>query len=281
MPFAAGPGARVSYAVEGSGRPPLVFVHGTGFGAAGTFGHLVGGFTDVRTVLLPDFAGCGDTEDDGRELTPELLAEQIAAVIEAAGDDPADVVGFSLGSVVAAALAALRPELVRSLVLTAGWSRPDDAYLRNHMTVWRAVHGNAELFGRFGTLTAFSRDHLNALDRDVLEASIRGNGPTEGALRHIDLNLRADIRPLLPRITARTLVIGCTQDATVPVGLSRELADAIAGSTYAEIDSGHVVVHEQGAAWSRLVRDFVLQEGRSRTSTPLLAPGDDARSRQA
>ncbi|MFD8694491.1 alpha/beta fold hydrolase [Kitasatospora purpeofusca] len=261
MPFVASPSARVSYTVEGSGHPPLVFVHGTGFGAGGTFGHLTGDFTDSRTVLLPDFAGCGDTEDDGRELTPELLAEQIAAVIEAAGDGPADVVGFSLGSVGAATLAALRPELVRSLVLTAGWSRPDDAYLRNHMTTWRAISGDAEAFGRFGTLTAFSRDHLNSLEPDALEGIIKGNEPTEGALRHIDLNLSADIRPLLPRITARTLVIGCTQDATVPVGLSRELADAIAGSTYAEIDSGHVVVYEQGAEWSRLVREFVLQEG--------------------
>ncbi|MER5349589.1 alpha/beta hydrolase [Kitasatospora sp. NPDC002551] len=260
MPFVTSPSARVSYAVEGSGHPPLVFVHGTGFGAAGTFGHLTGNFTDVRTVLLPDFAGCGDTEDDGRELTPELLAEQIAAVIEAAGGGPADLVGFSLGSLVAATLAALRPELVRSLVLTSGWTRPDDTYLRNHMTTWRAISGDADAFGRFGTLTAFSRDHLNSLPAEVVDAIVKGNQPTEGALRHIELNLTADIRPLLPRITARTLVIGCTQDGTAPVGLSRELAEAITGSTYAEFDSGHVVVYEQGDAWSRLVRDFVLQE---------------------
>ncbi|WP_327679366.1 alpha/beta fold hydrolase [Kitasatospora sp. NBC_00458] len=259
MPIASTPSARVSYQVDGSG-PGLVFVHGTGFGAAGTFGHLAADFTGSRTVVLPDYAGCGDTEDDGGELTVELLAEQIIGVIEEAGNGPVDLVGFSLGSVVAAAVAATRPDLVRSLVLTAGWTRPDDAYLRNHMATWLGTRADSDAFGRFGTLTAFSRDHLNSLPAEAVEGIIKGNQPTDGALRHIDLNLRADIRDLLPRITARTLVIGCTKDATVPVELTRELAEGITGSSYAEIESGHVVVYEKPAEWVRLVGDFIAQD---------------------
>ncbi|MFG2819422.1 alpha/beta fold hydrolase [Kitasatospora sp. NPDC048365] len=254
MPTVSAGTATVSYQVAGSG-PGLVFVHGTGFGAQGTFGHLVEQFTADRTVVLPDFAGCGETVDDGGELTVEILAEQIIAVIEAQGG-PVDLVGFSLGAVVSATVAALRPDLVRRLVLTAGWARPDDAYLSTHMTTWAALKDDPESFGRFGTLTAFSRDFMNAIGPEVLAGIMAGNQPTEGALRHIAVNLRTDIRELLPQITAETLVIGCTKDGTVPFGLTRELADGIAGARFEELESGHVVVFEKTDEFVGLVRKF-------------------------
>lgn len=255
MPTATAGTATVSYRTEGSG-PALVLVHGTGFGADGTFGHLVEHFAADRKVVLPDFSGSGETVDDGGELTAELLAGQIVAVIEAEGGGPVDLVGFSLGSVVAATVAALRPDLVRRLVLTAGWARPDDLYLSTHMATWAGLAGDPESFGRFGTLTAFSRGFMNTLGPEALAGIVAGNRPTGGALRHIDLNRRADLRPLLPRITAETLVIGCTEDGTVPFGLTRELADGITGARFEALESGHVVVHEQPQAFVELVRDF-------------------------
>ncbi|MFD7730898.1 alpha/beta fold hydrolase [Kitasatospora phosalacinea] len=254
--------ATVSYrtagptAPAGAAAPALVMVHGTGFGAEGTFGHLVEHFSADRKVVLPDFAGCGETVDDGGELTPELLAEQIVAVIEAEGGEPVDLVGFSLGAVVAATVAAYRPDLVRRLVLTAGWARPDHPYLATHMTTWAGLAGDPVAFGRFGTLTAFSPEFMTVLGPEALSGIIAGNRPTEGALRHIDLNLRADLRPLLPRITAETLVIGCTKDGTVPFALTRELADAVPGARFEALESGHVVVYEQPEAFVELVAGF-------------------------
>nr|WP_237419331.1 alpha/beta hydrolase [Kitasatospora sp. SID7827] len=231
-------------------------VHGTGFGADGTFGHLVRHFDADRRVVLPDFAGCGETVDDGGELTAELLAGQIIAVIEAEGGAPVDLVGFSLGAVVSATVAALRPDLVRRLVLTAGWARPDHLYLHTHMTTWAGLKDDPTAFGRFGTLTAFSPEFMTVLGPDALAGIIAGNRPSEGALRHIDLNLRADLRPLLPRITAETLVIGCTKDGTVPFALTRELADALPAARFEALESGHVVVYEQPDAFVGLVRAF-------------------------
>ncbi len=258
MPTVSAGNAQVSYRVDGSG-PGLVLVHGTGFGAEGTWGHLTENFTATRTVILPDFAGCGETTDDGGPLTPEILAGQIIAVIEEAGDGPVDLVGFSLGAVITATVAALRPDLVRRLVLIAGWTHPDDQYLTNHMLTWSQLSDNAEAFGRFGTLTAFSREFLNILGPDQIDQIRQGNQPTEGALRHIDLNLRADIRDLLPKITAETLVIGNAKDHTIPVELTRELHAALPGSTYAELDSGHVVVYEKPAELTKLIQDFITQ----------------------
>src|SRR5262249_2264695 len=121
MPTVSAGDASVHYEVAGSG-PGLVLVHGTQGNGETNWRHLVGRFADARTVITPDYSGSGRTTDGGGELTPESLAEQVGAVAREAADGPVDLLGFSLGAVVAAATAALHPELVRRLVLVAGWA---------------------------------------------------------------------------------------------------------------------------------------------------------------
>jgi pimeloyl-ACP methyl ester carboxylesterase len=247
--------ARVPYRTEGSG-PALVLVHGAGPGSV-MWDALLDRFTGHRTVILPDLSGSVPAEDDGAPLTIETLAAQVNAVIEDAAAGPADVVGFSLGAPTVAAAAALRPDLVRRLVPVAGLAHAGDEYVRQHMTAWLALADVPEGFGRFATLTAYSRPFLNRIGHDAVEEAHAFMRPTEGRLRQLDLVLRLDIRALLPRITAPTLVIGATRDQTIPVENHRELGAAIAGSEYAEMDTGHVVMAERPDEFAKLVRDFL------------------------
>ncbi|MBG0820101.1 alpha/beta hydrolase [Planomonospora sp. ID91781] len=284
MPVVTVGNAQVHYTRTGTG-PALVLVHGTGSaGAELTWGGIAHRFADRHTVIMPDLSGTDRTSDDGAPLTVEGLAEQVAAVIEDAvgttdgagtagtmgstgaagtGAGPAaDVLGFSMGAPVAAALAASRPDLVRRLVMVAGWVRTDaDEYVRNLFTLWRRLGTvDAEAFGRSVTMTGFSRDFLNAIGRDEVEKLVPNMPPTLGTLRHVDLDSRVDIRRLLPLVRAETLVVGCSQDATVPVGNSRDLHTAIPGSAYAEIDAGHVVFFEKPDEFVGLVRDFLVRD---------------------
>jgi pimeloyl-ACP methyl ester carboxylesterase len=55
----------------------------------------------------------------------------------------------------------------------------------------------------------------------------------------------------------RLAALSCARDATVPVENSRELHAASEGSTYAEIDSGHVVVLERPDDLVERIRAFV------------------------
>ncbi|MEU2653975.1 alpha/beta hydrolase [Streptomyces sp. NPDC007325] len=251
-------GAQVHYEKAGSG-PALVLVHGTGSaGSAVNWGRTTPRFTPHRTVITPDLSGTEATVDDGAPLTAEGLAAQVIAVIEDAADGPVDLLGFSMGSTVAATVAALRPDLVRRLILVAGWAHTDsDAYLRSLFTLWQSLGtSDPASFGRAVAMTGFSRGFLNSIGREAFEALIPNMPPTPGTLRHIAYDLQVDIRPLLPRIEAPTLVIGGTQDITVPVEHSRALHAAIPGSSYAEIDAGHVMFFEQEDTFVKLVTEF-------------------------
>ncbi|MCC3764791.1 alpha/beta hydrolase [Glycomyces sp. TRM65418] len=249
--------ARIHYRVTGAG-PRLVLVHGTGSGGADlAWGDLLDHFAATRTVVLPELSGSLKAEDDGAPLTVEGLADQVAAVIEATGPGPVDVAGFSLGGTVVAALAALRPDLVHRVVPIAGWARSDHPALQQTFELWRSLADDPERFAKFATLTAFSSTFLGPLDADTMAAVNAGMIPDEGTLRQIDLDLRLDIRRLLPDITAPALVIGNAHDACIPVGLTRELADGIAGSRYREFDSGHITFAEQREAFLAAVDAFL------------------------
>ncbi len=251
MPLAQHPAGPVHYGRAGEG-PGLVLVHGTGGDAATNWAHLVPGLSDVRTVITPDYAGSGATADPGGELTLDLLAGQVAAAFEG----PSDLVGFSLGAVVAAAVAAERPELVRRLVLIAGWTHLADDRLELGLRTWaRLARTDPESFAAYGPLVGFSPEFV----REAGVAALMGE-PPRGTLRQIELDLRVDVRDLLPKITAPTLVTGNTRDYLVPVEHARALHAAIPGSEYAELDSGHVVLHERPAEITALIREFVTRE---------------------
>ena len=66
-----------------------------------------------------------------------------------------------------------------------------------------------------------------------------------------------DLRPLLPGIRNRTLVVCGALDQTTPPALAREVAQAIPGARYEEIEgSGHCPMLEQPQALAAAMRSF-------------------------
>lgn len=246
--------ARIPYRVLGDGRP-LVLVHGTS-ASSRNWDQVAEEFAETRRVVLPNLSGSDLASDDGGPLTIELLADQVAAIIAEVAGEPADVVGHSMGAPVVAALAATRPELVRNLVLTAGFPGPADEHLRNALIVWRHLAGHPATFARYAMLLGFSREHLDSIGREAVEELASVYLPNANRLRQFDLDLRLDVRALLPQIQAPTLVIGCTRDSLVSLADSRELAAAIPDAAYAELESGHMVMAERPDEFVKLVRDF-------------------------
>lgn len=258
MPIVHVSGTDVHYSLSGDG-PGLVLVHGSSMDAASNFGHLVGQFADRHTVITPDYAGSGQTTAPDGELTLDLLVDQVTAAARDATTGKVDLVGFSLGAVVAASLAAQHPDLVRRLVLVAGWTHSEDPRLRLGMELWaRLLDVHPELSAVQGPLVAFSPTFLSGLGHDGLAQVVKAKS-APGTLRQIDLSLRVDIRDQLPHITAPTLVIGCTLDYLVPVQHARSLHQAIPHSRYIELDSGHVVFLERPGEVVAIIHEFLAE----------------------
>jgi pimeloyl-ACP methyl ester carboxylesterase len=112
------PGAELTWDIrpnDTSAETPLLII-GSPMGASG-FGTLAGHFPD-RTVLTYDPRGVERSrKDDPRsESTPNQHADDLHAVIEAAGIGPVDLFASSGGAVNALALVARHPQDVRTLV---------------------------------------------------------------------------------------------------------------------------------------------------------------------
>src|SRR5439155_11242532 len=94
----------ISFDDQGSGDP-VVLVHGT----TGSRLHWLLQAPALAArfrVVLPEYAGSGETPDPGRPLEVDDLVDQVAAVTDHLGLDRYHLGGWSLGAVVAAAVAA-------------------------------------------------------------------------------------------------------------------------------------------------------------------------------
>lgn len=255
-------GATVSFDVQGQG-PALVLVSGTGGNLHSNWDHLVERFAESRTVVRVDYSGSGLTEDSGEPLTVEMLANQVMAAAAAAKADGFDLVGYSLGSAIAIHIAATRPDLVRSLVLLAGFSDGTGTRFGLQSGLWLdMIRMDPRLFARTIVLTGLSPAYVAAMSEEDIAGwidSICANNRWDGIARQIDLDRRIDVTQMLPAVQARTLVIGCRNDYVFPITHARQLAVAIASAQYAELDSGHLAPFEQPVAFSEMVCEFIEQ----------------------
>jgi pimeloyl-ACP methyl ester carboxylesterase len=126
MSYADVDGLSLYYEEHGSGEP-LVLLHG-GIGASEMFAAILDELAEARRVIAVDLPGHGHTRDVDRPLRAELLADDVAALIEHLGLERADVMGYSLGGMVALRTAIQHPARVRRLVLVSTAFRRDGSF---------------------------------------------------------------------------------------------------------------------------------------------------------
>ena len=108
---------RVHVVSEGHGDPPIVFLHGLGASAA-TWADCMMLLREHHLTVAIDLLGHGSSPvpDDPNEYTRDLALTDIDEVL-AGLDEPAVLVGHSLGGYLALAHAATRPGVARAIVV--------------------------------------------------------------------------------------------------------------------------------------------------------------------
>ncbi|HEU4412378.1 MAG TPA: alpha/beta fold hydrolase [Polyangiaceae bacterium] len=103
---------------------PVVFLHGIA-SSASSFGTVLGRLRGrVPRIVALDAPGHGFSDAPRAPLSPELYFESVAEALDAIIDEPALLVGNSLGGAMALRYAAERPENVRALVTCSPGGAP-------------------------------------------------------------------------------------------------------------------------------------------------------------
>ena len=82
----------------------------------------------------------------------------------------------------------------------------------------------------------------------------------EGYASNCDAIDAADLRPEAPGIKVPALVISGTHDLAATPAQGRELAQAIAGARYVELDASHISNIEKADAFTKTVIDFLTEQ---------------------
>jgi pimeloyl-ACP methyl ester carboxylesterase len=118
MTYAPLNGLRLYYETRGSGRP-LVLLHGGLMTIDLNFGPLLEPLAASRQVIAVELQGHGHTADTDRPMTIEALAGDVVALLDHLRIAEADLFGFSLGGLVAYAVALGAPTRVGKLIVAS------------------------------------------------------------------------------------------------------------------------------------------------------------------
>jgi pimeloyl-ACP methyl ester carboxylesterase len=127
MPFADVEGARIFFTDEGSGDPPLLFVHGYSCDSHDWSWQLAH-FASRHRVIALDNRGHGRSSVPAGGYERFTFAADAASLIEQLGCGPVVAIGHSLGGAIVSTLAVERPDLVRAVVsIDPGYLIPDES----------------------------------------------------------------------------------------------------------------------------------------------------------
>lgn len=261
--FTSFDGATLHYDEHGTG-PPLVLLPGIG-GTARMWGRPPSPITDNYRLLLPDPRGIGRSRGDGLEASLEGWGRDVLALLDALELETAHVLGVSLGSIMAVQAASRAPERLRSLVLVTPVGRltPHQA---NFLHCLKALAQNLphDLFMRAFCTLSLSPDSIDRNPKfvDVLSQVIAPDD-VPALVEQCDVLLRGfDLLPLLPSITADTLLVGSRDDRITPLEYAEEMAAALpAARTLRLKDCGHAPLVEQPQAVIPALMNFWRQFG--------------------
>jgi len=265
-------GVVLAYEDRGVGERALVLVHGF-TGSRDDFADVAGELEPLGRLLLVDQRGHGESSNPGEGYALDRLAEDLRAVLDHAGVARADLLGHSMGGMVALRLALASPERVASLVLM-------DTAARGVEELAPTFAAAAERVRRVGIeplVEALCRGPLSPEDRVLArlegEPSVRAR--LERKLRQLDPAAFVALAPLVVRhepLVARLGGIACP--TTVLVGehdrpfrpLADELAEGIPGARLVVLArGGHSPQKSARAAWLEALR-MHLREARATAS---------------
>jgi 3-oxoadipate enol-lactonase len=215
---------------------------------------------ETHEVIRYDFPGHGDSAVPANGYSIEDLSMQLRDALAGAGVETVSLAGISLGGLVAQHFAAVNPDRTDRLILIDTTPRYSDA-MRGMWAERAVVARNKGVTAMTGPLLdiwftpAFVAKGTPGV-RYVRDCFARASG--EGYALACEALAGGDLRSLVPRIAAPTMVVCGTEDILEFIEAAKWLHEQIGGSTLEWLSPArHCSILEQPEAFNGLCRNFL------------------------
>jgi len=260
------------YDIHGEGEP-LALIMGYGDSSEEWFLQIPGLSREYRMVAF-DNRGAGRSDKPDIPYTMEMMAGDIAGLLEALAIDAAHIYGISMGGMIAQEFALRYPDKVISLILgctMCGGTQaiaPDAEVLTFLFDMERAKRLTTEEITRemppFMYIQEFIDKNPDIVEQDIANR-VKYFPPLHGFMRQAEAMMAHDTYDRLPQIKAPTLVITRTADRLVPVENSRILASRTPSADLVLLENvGHGFFIEAAEEANTAILDFIGRHRRSR-----------------
>jgi 3-oxoadipate enol-lactonase len=253
-------GLSLGYDDEGSGLP-VVLLHGFPFNRT-MWRPQVERLSKTMRVITPDFRGHGESDAPDYPYTMDLLARDVARLLDQLGIDEVVLGGLSMGGYVAFSFYHHFRERVRALLLFDTRPEADTEEGRSNRArmadLARREGATAiaeELIPKvLGETTRKTRPEVVAHVRQMIEAT-----PVVGIVNALHgMAQRPDMTGILPSIRCPVLVVVGEEDTLTPPAVAEKMAAAIPNAELAVIPkAGHVSNLEQPELFAQRVEEFL------------------------
>jgi 3-oxoadipate enol-lactonase len=255
----------MNYDQQGTGHPLILIPYLAADHACYAF--QVAEYAKHFTCISLDPRGAGETDKPGGVYSTELMADDVAAFMEAMGIQQAHVAGLSLGAAIGMWLAAKYPAKVTALSLHSAWPKTD-AFVRAVVEGWqvmaRASGSVAELIVR-GLFPWCFTPELYATRPDYIRSLadfVRGRPaqPLEAFERQSNAVIAHDAEDQLNRIRAPTQITFGRHDMVTSTRFAGRLRSAIPGSEVVIFDGcAHAPIYERVDEFNQRTLAFLRQ----------------------
>ncbi|MCW4355692.1 alpha/beta fold hydrolase [Hoyosella sp. YIM 151337] len=256
--------------------PPLLLLHGSGPGVSGwrNFGDNLASFAPHFRCLVLELPGFGVSDGTGEHPMVGALSA-VTRFLDGLGLSQVDVIGNSMGGIIASQFASVQPQRVRKLVTIGGIGRnlfspgPSEGInllveftenpTRERLVEWL----NSMVFDRsLVTDELIEQRWQQATDPATLASARKMYG--RAALQAMVAAMNTSDAPppwaMLHKITAQTLITWGRDDRVSPLDMAivpmRTIPNA---ELHVFPDCGHWVMIEQKSAWESVVLAFLTR----------------------
>jgi pimeloyl-ACP methyl ester carboxylesterase len=252
-------GVRIYYERVGHG-PAVLFLHGLAGNHAAWFRQVPYFARDHRVITIAQRGFAPSSENRGEYDNSTLVADAIA-VLESLGEKDVTVVGQSMGGWTALGIAIERPDLVRSVVLSATVAGIFDDDIERHYA--RVIARARDLANKPPALGAhpalgrrFGAEHPD--DAYLYQLLTSFGSPSPGKVAE-DLGRTRFDDAAIARLRAPALFVVGEDDEIFPPDIVRRAAARVRGARVVTVRrAGHSPYFERPAEWNRTVARFIV-----------------------